>query len=61
MTGPSYDYDSITFDAVEVAGPQAVSVTDKHDGAIKYMLIVLMTPPMPTGGAGANDPPQIDP
>jgi len=59
-TGATYDYDSICFDAVEVNGPQTVSVTDKFDGAVKYMLIVLMTPPMPTGGGGANDPQPID-
>lgn len=59
-TGAAYDYDSICFDAVEVNGPQTVSVTDQYDGGVKYMLIVLMTPAMPTGSA-ANDPPLIDP
>jgi hypothetical protein len=58
--GANYDYDSICFDAVEVNGPQTINVTDQFDGGVKYLLIVLMTPAMPTGSA-ANDPPLIDP
>jgi hypothetical protein len=60
-TALSGTFDSITFDAVEVAGSQDVSAAVAYDeGSTKYMQIVLYTSAMPLGSPGSTNPYPID-
>jgi hypothetical protein len=60
LMSPVPVYDHITFDAVESAGVQDVSVTAHLEEGVPAVQIVLVTPPIQEHAGPGNRPPKRD-